>query len=292
MTGTSAVRVLVIDEDPAIRELLDMALTDSGWDLDGQGFDDIEETLVRFRPDLVVLDLVEGDVTEEQIPGNESFKEIWRTWFCPVVVYSSFPDHWDQGTHPWVRIVEKGGGTESKVHEELLELWPLAEMIRGVHDYYDRNIRRALSDSMSALRDQLGTDKDEIEPEVLLRAVRRLVAARADVETPGDVTLDAWERLVVPPLGPEPLTADVLRQKDAPWTEPTAHRLVLTPSCDLASHGGRSPKADAVLVAQCEPLSKLGKVTFEYGRALSAGRKGRTTTDPDRGLGRRATRRS
>lgn len=270
MTDTRAVRVFVIDEDPAIRDLLGMALADSDWDLHAQGFDHIEENLVRFRPDLVVLDLVEGDATDDKITGNESFEEIWRTWFCPVVVYSAFPGHWDHEAHPWVRIVEKGGGTQREVRKELLELWPQAEMIRDVHDYYDRNIRRALSDSMSALSDQLGTDEHEIEDEVLLRAVRRLVSARGDIETPGDATLHAWERLVVPPLGHEPLTADVLRQRDAPWTEPTAHRLVLTPSCDLTSHGSGSPKVDAVLVAQCESLSQLGKLTFEHGRALTS----------------------
>lgn len=273
MTDTRAVRVLVIDEDPAIQGLLDMALADSEWDLHAQGFDHIEENLVRVRPDLVVLDLVEGDAADDKITGNESFEEIWRTWFCPVVVYSAFPGHWDHEAHPWVRIVEKGEGSQRDVRKELLELWPMAGMIRDVHDYYDRNIRRALSESMRALRDQFGTDEHEVEDEVLLRAVRRLVAARADVETPGDVTLQAWERLVVPPLGHEPLTADVLREKHTPWTETTAHRLVLTPSCDLTSHGGGSAKADAVLVAQCETLRALGKLTLKRGRALTSGQR-------------------
>ena len=270
MTDTRAVRVLVIDEDPAIQDLLDMALPDSDWTLDAQGFDRIKEGLVRFRPDLVVLDLVEGDPADDKIAGNESFEEIWRTWFCPVVVYSAFPDHWGHEAHPWVRIVKKGEGTQREVRKELQELWPMAGMIRDVHEYYDRNIRHALSDSMRALSDQFGTDENEIEDEVLLRAVRRLVAARADVETPGDATLQAWERLVVPPLGREPLTADVLRRKHTPWTETSAHRLVLTPSCDLTSHGGGSTKADTVLVAQCETLRALGKLTFEHGRALSS----------------------
>ena len=273
MTDTRDVRVLVIDEDPAIQDLLALALGDSKWDLHAQGFDHVEEYLVRVRPDLVVLDLVEGDAADDKITGNASFEEIWRTWFCPVVVYSAFPGHWDHQPHPLVRIVKKGEGTQREVHKELLELWSMAGMIRDVHKYYDGNIRRALRDSVGALSDQIGTGCDGFGDEVLLRAVRRLVAARADVETPSDVTLQAWERLVVPPLGHEPLTADVLRQKNTPWTETTAHRLVLTPSCDLASHGGGSIKADAVLVAQCETLRVLGKMTLKHGQAPTSRQK-------------------
>ena len=250
-------KVLLVDDDPDVGEPLRDALDEAGgWQVIGRGFGEVAEALTVCRPDFVVLDLIEGSGADASDSGNASFERIWETWFCPVIVYSAFPDQQRFESHPLVRCVQKGLGSEDRVRDHLEQLRPQAEMIAAVHTEFDRRIREALRDSTHLLRAQLAEAAPTGTP--LARAVRRLVAARVDEEAYGEGPLQAWERFVVPPLGENLLlTADLLRRRDTEWTDPNAFRLILTPSCDLVRHGDQPPRADSVLVARCETPDQI-----------------------------------
>ena len=276
---TTALRILVIDDEERVRTVLQSELEEDGakdgdgpeWEVRCQGFRDVEESLIRFRPDMVVLDLVEGEIPDGKDSGNQSFEQIRDVWFCPVIVYTGFGERRTFEDHQQVVQVTKGSGSEAQVVERLLKFVPLARMIRSVHEDFDGRIREALRDSVDALHSQIAGNA-ELADTVLSRAVRRQVAARVDLAA-SVAGLRAWERLVVPPLGDDLLTADLLRLRDAEPTNAAAFRMVLTPSCDMVGSGDRTPSADRVLVAKCEPLKKLGKVEFISGKPLSKGKK-------------------
>ena len=261
-------KVLIVDDDEAVRRSLrDQIKEVDAWEAKDQGFDGLGEALEEFRPDAVVLDLVEGGVTEEPAAGNRSFKQLRSKWFCPVVVYSAFTGQ-QEFEHPLVSTVSKGGDSDVEVVRRLREFAPTAQVIRDVHRDFDGRIREALRDSVPVLREHLGETADGNDDAVLPRAVRRLVAARMDAAASGDGRIKAWERFVVPALGPHLLSADLLRCRNADWTDPEAFRLVLTPSCDLVPHGGSAPRAERILVARCEPIRRLGNVEVGAGARL------------------------
>lgn len=279
---SSALRVLVIDDDDGVRKVLESALEEdegssgdgTDWEVKTQGFDRVKRVLARFRPDMVVLDLVEGKIPDDRNSGDRSFERIRDNWFCPVVVYTDFADRWIIEVHPQVVLVEKGMDSEEEVLAKLRDFVPVARMIRSVHDDFDARIREALRDSVDALDKQIAETEGRLEGS-LSRTVRRQVAARVDLAASAGAELHAWERLVVPPLGDDLLTADLLRLRDADPTEPSAFRLVLTPSCDMVRSGNRTPKADRVLVTLCEPVRRLGKIELEPGEPLSRRQKER-----------------
>ena len=266
-------KVLIIDDDADLRQVLRAALAeDVDWEVEDQGFENVDETLARFRPDMMVLDIVEGEAGEalDQNTGNTWFDQMRETWFCPVVVYSAFPARWSFNRHPFVETITKGAGTEEHVRDRLRAFTSTAEMIQGVHGDFDARVREALRDSVHALRSQLeaketGSSKDS----TLARAVRRVVAARVDTGAAGESRLHPWERYVVPPLGRQLLTADLLRREGADWKEVDEFRLVVTPSCDLAPRGGEPPNAGRILVARCERLGRLGTINLRRGKSLS-----------------------
>lgn len=107
-------KVLIIDDDEAVRHSLRITIEEGGWEIEDQGFDGLDETLGSFRPDAVVLDLVKGDVTDEPDAGNRSFDQIRDRWFCPVVVWSAFEEH-QEFEHPLVERVSKGKDTDVEV---------------------------------------------------------------------------------------------------------------------------------------------------------------------------------
>ncbi len=273
---SAALRVLVIDDEEGVRTALQSELVEREASLEGglewkvrtQGFDNVEAALVRFRPDMVVLDLIEGKIPNEIDSGNRSFEQIRNTWFCPVVVYTGFAPRRGFEEHAQVAQVTKGRDSEAQVLAKLREFVPVANMIRSVHQDFDGRIREALRDSVDALGSQIQR-RDESQAAVLSRAVRRQVAARVDLAASAKTTLRAWERFLVPPLGGDLLTADLLRRRHADWNDPEAFCIVLTPSCDLVGSENRTPKVERVLVAWCEPLRKLGKMELNAGRPLT-----------------------
>lgn len=265
----SNIRVLIIDDKVNLRQTLRGTLEEeSEWKVLDHGFEGLDEILVRFRPDLIVLDLVEGEPPKVTDTGNKSFNQIRETWFCPVVVYSAYPDE-QLFDHPLVEKIVKGADSDVDVRNCLAKFVPRARMIRSVHEDFDARVREALRDSVHALNEQKDAEGNDTDDSILARAVRRLVAARIDVRAAAEGNLHAWERWVVPPLGDHLLTADLLRLKQKDWTNQDAFRLVLTPSCDLATGHDRRPKVDKVLVACCEPMEKLGGIKLQGGQELS-----------------------
>ena len=266
-------KILIIDDEEAVRQSLRRQIEKGNdWKVKDQGFDELDKVLEDFRPDAVVLDLVEGRVTDESAAGNRSFEQIRKMWFCPVVVHSAFGKE-QKFTHSLVATVCKGTDSAPEVVRRLQEFTQTARLIQGVHQDFDDRIRKALRDSVPVLREQLGKTADGNDDAVLRRAVRRLVAARMDAAASGDGRMKAWERFVVPALGPHLLSADLLRCREAEWTDAEAFRLVLTPSCDLVQHGGSAPRAERILVARCEPIRRLGNIEVEAGATLSKGRR-------------------
>ena len=253
-------KVLIIDDDRPVREtLMDALQEQNDWRVEESEFDQAEDLLRTFRPDMIVLDLVVGLAQEGDPVGNQIFERIREIWFCPVVVYSAAVAR-KKFEHPLVKTVDKGEGSDIEVLQYLNEFRSIAERIYSIHSDFDVKIRTALHDSARHLPDDSYLTDDS---HVLMRNVRRLVAARTDIGSGENVKLEAWERFVMPPLGEHLLTADLLRKKGADWKDINDFRLVLTPSCDMVwreTKEGLKVNVDQILVACCEPLLKLGKV--------------------------------
>lgn len=257
-------KVLIIDDDPSLREALKDTLHEqNGWCVKEAEFDQVENLLHTFQPDMIVLDLILGQVPDGNPVGNAFFEKIREIWFCPIVVYSAAISM-KKFEHPLVETVNKGQDSDMEVIKYLNKFQPIIEQIHSTHSHFDAKIRRALHDSARYLPDDSCLAGDR---QVLMRNVRRLVAARTDMES--EEGIKAWERFVMPPLGEHLLTADLLRRQDKDWHDEEAFRLVLTPSCDMVRREGQSAKVNQILVACCEPLEKLGNMDFKSGNNLS-----------------------
>ncbi len=84
MTNTSA-RILVVDDDPALRELLDAYLTDTGFvvDLAGDG-EEMRRVMDQTMPDAIVLDLM--------LPGVDGLaltRELRTRYSLPILILSA-----------------------------------------------------------------------------------------------------------------------------------------------------------------------------------------------------------
>lgn len=233
-------------------------------------FDQAADKIKSTQPDIVILDLLffEGS-SDLKAKGMNVREFIWNEHFCPIIVYSAQPDiHEEEHTsHPFVKCIQKGRGSPSKVMEALEELRPNVEALKEAKEIIQNAFSLAMRDVAPYAFKAFSNNTQRIE-ETLKRSGRRRVAALMDEPLPDGRVLAAWEQYLFPPVGNDIQLGDVLRKKDCCNDNPTSFRVVLTPSCDLATPGGRLAKVSNVLVARCCKmkeaigLTSLGNIGF------------------------------
>lgn len=268
-------KVLIIEDDDSVARTVVDAVRDRIPDakilIEGS-FDAGKQKLVEHRPDVVILDLIEGDQTTGERKGDQIWKDIWSQQFRPVVIYSALELPFDLPDTPFVDFVQKGKGSDLVVAERVEALKPYIDALRGVDEEILSVVRHVLKTLARQIFDQ-EPDNEHNKKEMLIRAVRRRVAAMMDeglVES--DEPMHGWEQYLVPAFGQHLLTADILLKVGAVHEVPSSYVVVLTPSCDMFIN--RANCVEKVLVAKCHGVEKYLKAIN-----LKAGTKPKTIAD-------------
>jgi hypothetical protein len=245
--------ILVIDDDINIINSLRLTLRDAFPNIRfeyEQDFDSGVEKVASICPDAVVLDL-RKDPLPSNLPGEQVWRRIWESRFCPIVVYTAGNGDMDPPipvNHPYAKRVIKGTTAENELVEVLRGFMPCIDAIDDLRKEVDIVIHHVLRDTAGA---------GMIDPMVksqLLHAGRRRIAAMMDEPTTIDGRgLFSWEQYLVPSIGDSPLTGDLLRRQGAQKDDISAYRLILTPSCDIVN----TRPEPTLLVAKCEDHSSL-----------------------------------
>ena len=106
-------KVLFIEDEPEAIEPVWSLIRKEEEDMQYEisGFENAEDKIASFRPDIVILDLLVGGASPEPKPeGLKTYDFIWDQHFCPIVVYSAEPGiHEDRHEpHPFVKSIRKG----------------------------------------------------------------------------------------------------------------------------------------------------------------------------------------
>lgn len=221
------------------------------------GFPQAEAELESWWPDMVILDLAQGTVgTGDEPSGLSTRDRIWRSRFCPIIVFTARPDMWDDGglPHPFIRMVQKGSQGVLDLMVVFNEFRLHVESMRDVERKMRLQCSLALRNvAPNAFSDHRG-DNDAIR-DAILRGTRRRIAASADEPLVAGQKLSGWEQYLYPPVSDSIRLGDVLLRTDGDKNLPSSYRVVLTPSCDLEAAEGRKPKVANVLVAKCGGMS-------------------------------------
>jgi CTP synthase len=187
------------------------------------------------------------------LPGQKTWKDVWDATFCPIVIYTGWEGDIQPtvpANHPFVKLIAKGGGTLAAVVAALNGFAPAVDSVSKLRAEVDAVIHRVLRDTAGDGHLPMS------DASHLLHAGRRRIAATMDDSTiTSNRPMASWEQYLIPAMGESPLTADVLRKRDAQWDDPTAYRLVLTPSCDLVK--GRCEQT--LIAACCEGTARLAQ---------------------------------
>ena len=214
-------------------------------------FEPAPEAIRTLKPDIVILDL-EGVPSAPQYEGFNVRHFIWDNRFCPIVVYSAYVEDYkaEFDEHPLIKTVPKGDeDSPEQVLSAVRQLLPVTEALRTTQEQVDQRFWEAMKVIAPIALETTPTSDDLINR--IIRSGRRRVAAMMDVPVDEETLLSSWEQYLFPPVSPDPEVGDVLRVEHGDVHDPTAFRVVLTPSCDLVSSGNRTPKVKEALVAKC-----------------------------------------
>lgn len=250
-------KLLFIEDEPdaikPLQNLIEREKIDMQHDV-CEFADEAAEKIKSIQPDIVILDLLfPGDSSDREAKGMNVHDFIWDEHFCPIIVYSAQPEihKGEYESHPFVRYIQKGSGSPLKVMEVLDKLRPHVEALKEAKEVVRGSFSLAMRDIAPYAFKAFSNDAQRIE-ETIMRSGRRRVAALMDEPLSNGKALASWEQYLFPPVSNHTLLGDVLRKKEKGRNnDPTSFRVVLTPSCDLATPGGRLAKVSSVLVARC-----------------------------------------
>lgn len=247
-------KLLFIEDDKEaiepVLKLIKKRIPDAEWQV--SGFEEAEGKIKSLSPDVVILDLLARGLSAESEPlGLRTRDFIWNRRFCPIIIYSAEPGQHDEKheTHPFVKSIQKGRGSDQMVLDAVTELRPHVETLREAEEHIKDSFSRAMRDVAPYAFDTFEALDERME--VVKRSGRRRVAALMDEFSASGGTLAGWEQYLYPPVNKDIQAGDIIRKARGNHDDPEGFRLVLTPSCDLASSGGRRPKVRNVLVAKC-----------------------------------------
>ncbi|MEW6363127.1 MAG: hypothetical protein AB1714_00660 [Acidobacteriota bacterium] len=255
--------VLIIEDDPtmidSLRSVLETRLDDVK--VEGTGFEKARTTVESLRPDAVIMDVFE-DQTGSTASAGATWEHIWDVHFCPVVVHSArdMPTFLEgKQQHPFVCFQPKTADSQERVVDKLASYRTHVDSLRAFNDEVAMKAAESLRHVSLLVWKEAANENDRRD--ILVRLTRRRLAASFDSPTYGGTRMQAWEQYIYPPLSSDLLTGDILRETRGDPDEPSAFRVVLSPSCDLVVSQGAVEKA---LVARCDRVSKwLKKVGLD-----------------------------
>lgn len=242
--------LFIEDQKESIKPVLDLIKGQKEMHPEFSEFEDAEDKIDSHRPDIVILDILEGGDSAKP-EGMKTFDFIRNKHFCPIVVYSAVPEKIDERyiQHPFVKSIQKGSDSPQEVMRVLKELYPQVQALREGENHIKHNFSCAMREVAPYAFDAFSDDNLRIE--TIKRSGRRRLAALMDEPLPDGTVLACWEQYLFPPVSDDILLGDVLRKKGSSDEDPASFHVVLTPSCDLVNSGDRKSKVSRVLVARC-----------------------------------------
>lgn len=235
--------LFIDDNENSIAPAMDIFMKNSA-DCRSIKFENYEEEISNQKPDIVILDMMNGSVTDDPAGsgGNGIFSKIWEQSFCPIIIYSANPDLSCAPDHPFICKVTKESGSEDNVWQKATEFNSYLLARKTLYSSIENVLNETLRDTATAIF-QAG-NREQVDS-VLLRLTRRRIAALMDNGLDSETLLHPYEQYIFPVVGKDWLQGDIIKHKND-----NSFFLVLTPSCDLVKRDGRI-KAGTILCAKC-----------------------------------------
>ena len=262
-------KVLMIeDNQETIHGLID-AVIDRGWEYELSAFNDAQDKIIAFDPDVIVMDWMFDD--EDAELGKPILENVLAKEFRPVIVFSAhdlsavLEDTLNE--FPLVSFTRKGGD-DSELALTIDEWKNSALSLSDLR----HNMNAALVESAKALKNFREMETFPEETVVSYMLSKRAIQFFEQIEV-GDCP-PAWIQYSYPPVTDTLLVADIIRfyseNKDQTVPGiPDEYAVILTPSCDMVN---RSSDVFKILIAKCCGKEKVTEVRLKSTETVDSGK--------------------
>jgi CTP synthase len=221
-------------------------------------FDDYAEYLSFFNIELIILDIRKGQLGDEE-PGYQIIDEIWKTAFCPIIIFSAIAEHIYPNEHSenyFNKKVKKGSGEIRRLIDTVNELSGYVERKKETSKLLNFHISETYRESFPSILNNLNEPNAEETLDIFTRLIRRRVAAALD-ESIDFSPIKSWEMYLLPPINKQLLTADILFKNGEDKNKAESYKVIISPSCDLQEDNAKKRKPlEKVLVVSCISINQ------------------------------------
>ena len=220
------------------------------------------------KADLVILDIYRGQATAggERI-GERVLEEIRKFGFVSVIIHTNLPEGLEELQNEFVRLVpkEQGLAVLQQAVEAIFETL-VPQMHRAVINHMDRALCQYMWSFVAAQWPELKqiANRPEFLRVLLQRLAISFIREGVDFAVAEVFGAEAFARLdpnkvhpaefyVKPPMGSDPVLGDIRLRVGESGNQ---YLVILWPTCDMVSTGGRKPKTDRVLCAHANLLNQ------------------------------------
>ena len=244
-------KVLFVDDiETTVKGIRDYC-QEKDWETKISGFEDVYKYLLEFDPDVIVLDW-KNDAEQIEM-GDTILNHIWNVCFRPIVIFSAIADviNIDEKIQlsSMIKVIRKGD--EQPVIDFLEETERFVSSLAS----YRRDMGKALISSLNFI--DLLKSEANIEDNAIGYVLSKRTSAFFDKEFIGELS-PSWVQYLCPPINESLCVCDIIRKTSQESSfdsagKPEEYCIILTPSCDMNSENGRTPKVAHVLCAHCYP---------------------------------------
>jgi CTP synthase len=238
-------RILIVeDQVETVKSIIEYC-EEKNWPIETVGFDNFDDRLDIFMPDVIILDWKDG---ADNTKGDQVLDRIWANSFRPVIIFSGFADAIDLNeknrTSNLVQVQPKGD--EQPVIDYLEKIYPFVSVINTVKADFNNALIQALNSI------EMMSKVPPINENVMRFIFAKRVSAYFDEEC-GDENPPAWIQYTYPAITKSLCVCDVIRSIPEKGDgmcqgQPQEYSVILTPSCDMAQS-----KVTHALCAKCYP---------------------------------------
>lgn len=264
-------KVLMIeDNEETIHGLID-TVDERGWEYEVSTFNNAQDEIIAFDPDVIVMDWMFDD--EDAELGKPILENVLSKEFRPVIVFSAH----DLSTvlediinkFPLINFTRKG--CDDSELALIIDEWKESAVALSKLRH---NMNTALVESAKALKNFREMETFPEESVVSYMLSKQAIQFFEQIQV-GDCP-PAWIQYSYPPVTENLLVADVIRfySEDKDQTVPgipDEYAVILTPSCDMVNH---SSGAFKILIAKCCGKEKVTEVRLKSTENIETG-KGR-----------------
>jgi len=216
-------------------------------------FDNYLEYLGFYNIDLIILDIRKGQLDDDE-PGYEIIDEIWKTAFCPIIVFSAIANQIYPNEHSenyFIKKVEKGSEEIKRLIDAVNELSGYVERKNETSKLLNFHISETYKEAFPSVLNNFNDPNIKETQDIFTRLIRRRIAAALD-ESADFSPIKSWEIYLLPPINKQLLAADILYKNGEDTNKAESYKVVLSPSCDLQKDEAKDRKPpEKILIVSC-----------------------------------------